>query len=240
MAEKTTNFSSKDAVRDYVWNRLQDEKVARFPFPPHHRIPNFADAKTAAELLSNHLLFQQAKIIKVNPDAPQRYVRKLALEQNITIYVPTPRLRAGFKKLDPEQIPAHEYRRASSLSHLDEYAENVTLNELPQMDLIVTGSVAVTKKGQRCGKGHGYSDLEYAILRELGHDSVPVVTTVHPLQIVEAFPSDAHDIPLTLIVTPENTIEVENPPKPPSGIQWNLLSKEDLEAMPVLKELHGL
>jgi len=39
---------------------------------------------------------------------------------------------------------------------------------MPCLDAIVCGSVAVTRDGRRCGKGEGYSDLEFAILRELG------------------------------------------------------------------------
>lgn len=237
MSKHTKNFSSKDAAREYVWATLQEEKIARFPFPPHDRIPNFAGAKEAAEQLLNHELLQDVNTVKVNPDAPQRYVRQFALERNITVYVPTPRLRAGFKKRDPAQIPAGELTRAASLSHMDDYAETVALSEMSPMDLIVTGSVAVTRDGRRCGKGHGYSDIEYAILRELGYKPAPVATTVHDIQLVEDFPSDAHDISLTLIVTPDETIEVDNPPEPPGGINWDLLSDRDLEEMPVLKEL---
>jgi 5-formyltetrahydrofolate cyclo-ligase len=58
---------------------------------------------------------------------------------------------------------------------------------------IVTGSVAVTRDGHRCGKGHGYGDLEYVILRELGQPPIPVVTTVHAMQMVEVFPADPHE-----------------------------------------------
>ncbi len=87
------------------------------------------------------------------------------------------------------------------------------------MDLIVTGSVAVTRDGKRCGKGHGCGDLEYAILRELGHPPVPVATTVHALQAVEDFATDPHNLPVHLIVTPEETIEVAAVALPaPAGI----------------------
>ena len=39
----------------------------------------------------------------------------------------------------------------------------------------------------------GYSDLEFAILRELGHPLVPVATTVHDLQVVHSAPRDPTD-----------------------------------------------
>ena len=72
-----------------------NEKLAAFPFPPHGLIPNFKGAKDAAlRLLTNRMA--RSKLIKVNPDSPQKYVRAEALRRGIKVYVPTPRLRAGF------------------------------------------------------------------------------------------------------------------------------------------------
>src|SRR5215471_21367902 len=114
---------------------------------------------------------------RVNPDSPQRPLRAEALRRGITVFVPTPRLRGGFKKLDPRRIPPDKIEEAVSLSHGDRWSEEVALADMPGLDAIVCGSVAVTRDGRRCGKGEGYSDLEFAILRELGHPPVPVATT---------------------------------------------------------------
>lgn len=230
-------YDSKAAARQAVWDALCEKRVARFPFPPHGRIPNFQGAEQAAQRLLAHPLLRGARRIKVNPDAPQRAVRRLALERGITVYVPTPRLRGGFKRLDPAKIPPARYGEAASLTRGGKWAEDVPLDGLPALDLIVTGCAAVTRRGKRCGKGHGYSDLEYAVFRELGHPAAPVATTVHPLQIVEDFPADPHDLPLNLIVTPQEVIEVSDPPPAPQGIDWSLLTEEDLREMPVLQEL---
>jgi len=231
------SFTNKSEARTAIWDKLEEKGVARFPFPPHGRIPNFENAKTAAERLFRTPLLADAERIKVNPDAPQRYVRIEALRRGCVVYVPTPRLRGGFKRLDPSAIPGDEVPAAASLSNMDQWAEPVSLDDLPALDAIVTGSVAVTRDGQRCGKGEGYSDPEYALLRELGHDPVPVATTVHPLQIVDAFPTDRHDLPLALIVTPDETIAVDDPSVPPDGIEWSALSDDDLDEMPVLQSL---
>jgi len=32
----------KQAVRETVWDAFEERGEARFPFPPHDRIPNFA------------------------------------------------------------------------------------------------------------------------------------------------------------------------------------------------------
>jgi 5-formyltetrahydrofolate cyclo-ligase len=231
-------FRSKSAARKAVWDTLEREGVARFPFPPHGRIPNFAGAHEAAEKLFGSDLVRGVRRIKVNPDAPQRYVRELALRHGMTVVVATPRLRGGFREFDPARIPKSQLAKAASLSRGSKWAVNVRLRRLRPVDLIIVGSVAVTGDGYRCGKGEGYADLEFAILRELGHPVVKVVTTVHPLQIVESFPPDEHDLPVSAIVTPAEVIRVRKPPRAPSKIEWDKLTEADLKAMPILKELH--
>jgi 5-formyltetrahydrofolate cyclo-ligase len=216
---------------------LAKQGLAAFPFPPQGRIPNFVGAREAAERLFELEPWKSAKWIKVNPDAPQRPVRELALRRGITVYVPTPRLRGGFKKFDPARIPAEHIRAAAGLSSGAAWAEDVALDDLPRMDAIVCGSVAVTRRGKRCGKGEGYSDLEFAILRELGHPPVPVATTVHDIQIVGDFPRDRTDLPLSVIVTPSRTLRVARPFPPPAGLDWKRLTEEQLQTMPLLRKL---
>lgn len=230
-------FSTKREARQAVWDRLQAERVARFPLPPHGRIPNFAGAREAARRLFELEPWASARVLKINPDAPQRYVREEALRRGITVLVPTPRLRGGFKRFDPARIPAAHITEAASLSRGHRWAEEILLQDVPCVDAIVCGSVAVTPDGHRCGKGEGYSDLEYAILRELGHPPVPVATTVHPFQILEGFPSDSTDLPLSAIITPERAHLMEALPSGPAGIDWDRLTEDDLARMPVLEEV---
>jgi 5-formyltetrahydrofolate cyclo-ligase len=161
-------FADKSAARQWVWDRLRAGGVARFPFPPHGRIPNFAGAEIAALRLLDIEPWKSARAIKVNPDSPQRPLRAEALRRGITVFVATPRLRGGFRKLDPRRIPPDKIEEAASLSRGDRWSEEVSLANMPGLDAIVCGSVAVTRDGRRCGKGEGYSDLEFAILRELG------------------------------------------------------------------------
>lgn len=220
-----------------MWAALAERKLARFPFPPRGRIPNFAGAREAATRLLDHPIFLAARTIKVNPDAPQLPLRIEALRRGITVLMPTPRLRGGFKRLDPARIPPDRYREAASLRGVNHWAEPVPLDQIPRLDAIVCGSVAVTPEGKRCGKGEGYSDLEYAILRELGQPPVPVGTTVHDVQVVEAFPGSPHDLPLWIIATPTRRMEVASPPPGPGGLDGTLLTDADLEAMPILRAL---
>ena len=233
----TPEFTDKSAARQWVWDRLSNEGVARFPFPPHGRIPNFAGAEPAALRLLDVEPWKGARAIKVNPDSPQRPLRAAALRRGITVFVATPRLRGGFKKLDPRRIPPDRIDEAASLSRGDRWSQEVALANMPALDAIVCGSVAVTRDGRRCGKGEGYSDLEFAILRELGHPPVPVATTVHDLQVVDSVPHDPTDQPLSVITTPTHAIRIKRPSAAPTGIDWMRLSAEDLGEMPILGEL---
>jgi 5-formyltetrahydrofolate cyclo-ligase len=235
-----TDYPSKMSARQAVWDFLKIQKLCAFPFPPHGRIPNFKGARDAALRLFEEPEWRDAKQIKVNPDSPQKYVRAEALTRGIIVYVPTPKLKAGFLKLDPARIPFDSIGEASKMSRCATWAEPTKLKDLPQMDAIVTGCVAVTKTGRRAGKGAGYSDIEFAILRELGHDAVPVATTVNDVQLVGTFPIERNDLPLTVIATPTQTIRVNNPPPPPDGIEWLRLSDQDLKDMPILGELQAL
>ena len=236
----TANYPTKQSARQAIWDRLKTEKLAAFPFPPHGRIPNFKGAKDAALRLFDEPEWRDAKCIKVNPDSPQKYVRAEALRRGVVVYVPTPKLKAGFLKLEPAKIPFDAIVDASMMSRCARWAEPVALGDLPQMDAIVTGCVAVTESGRRAGKGAGYSDIEFAILRELGHDSVPVATTVNDVQVVGAFPIESNDLPLTVIATPTQIYRVASPPPAPTGIEWDRLTAQDLDDMPVLKELRDM
>ena len=238
--DPVSGFASKAAARAWVWDALEARGQARFPFPPHGRIPNFAGAADAASRLFEHEPWRNARALKVNPDSPQRLVRRLALEQGTRVYVPTPRLAGGFHLLDPEDILPERYAEAATLKSMAQHSRIVGLREIEALDAIVTGCAAATRSGKRCGKGEGYSDIEYAILRELGHSEVPVATTVHDLQLVADFPAQSNDLPLALICTPTRSITVADPPPAPVGIEWQRLSAQDLEAMPVLEELRAL
>jgi 5-formyltetrahydrofolate cyclo-ligase len=233
-------FSDKASARDSVWTLLEQGGLGAYPFPLRGRIPNFRGAREAALRLFDEPAMAGVQRIKANPDSPQRFVRAEALRRGIAVYVPTPRLAGGFMLLDPTRIPADAVWQASARSKWDHYAVPVALEALPPVDLIVTGSVAVTPAGKRSGKGAGYSDLEFAILRELRHPPVPVATTVHDVQVVDDFPIEPHDQPLALIVTPTRSIRVAKPLLPPTGVDWARLPADAIAAMPVLASLRAL
>lgn len=234
-------MTDKQRIRERVWDALDESGVARFPFPPHGRIPNVAGAADAADRLTETDAWRTADVVKANPDAPQLPVRRRALRDGKTVYMAVPRLREAecFLELDPDEIPPGEYDRAPALSNVDEYAEQVGPDAVPHVDLVVSGSVAVTEDGARVGKGEGFSDLEFAVLSDLGlvADETAVATTVHELQVVSDVEPDAHDVPMDLVVTPERTIETDTPYARPGGVDWSALDEEKIGEIPILQRL---
>jgi 5-formyltetrahydrofolate cyclo-ligase len=232
-------MKSKKQIRSEVWRLLTAERAARFP-GAEGRIPNFIGAEACAKILADLPAWKKARVVKINPDSPQRAVRQRALAEGKILYMPAPRLAEDkpFIELDPERLKGSPYA-ASSIKGALQHGRPVSLEEMKKIDLIVCGSVAVAPDGARVGKGGGYSDLEYALLRErkkVGANT-PIVTSVHPLQIVaEKIPMTKHDIPLDVIVTPKKLIIVKRRYRKPHGIYWKLLPEDKIAAIPVLKK----
>lgn len=230
----------KQELRERIWDELEESGEARFPFPPHNRIPNFAGADRAAERLCETDDWQEADTIKVNPDSPQIPVRRAALRQGKTIFMAVPRLRDEecFLRLEPQRVEDIDY--ATTIGGSAEVGEQVGPEDMEPVDLIVSGSVAVNERGSRVGKGEGYSDLEFAILREFGpiNEETVTVSTVHEIQVVEEEISTSHyDVPMNWIHTPERSISTASPVSKPTGIAWNELSQERIREMPILERM---
>lgn len=232
----------KQDLRERIWDELEESGEARFPYPPHGRIPNFAGVDDAAERLAKVDAWQAADVIKSNPDSPQLPVRRAGLRQGKTLYMAVPRLRDEkcFLRLDPEMI--EDIDHATTIGGSSEVGEQVGPEDMDPIDLIVSGSVAVNKEGARVGKGEGYSDLEFAILREFGlaEDETTTVTTVHEMQVVDdEIPTTPHDVPIDLIVTPEQTIRNNVMSGKPMGIEWDDLDESRSNEIPILQQMRS-
>lgn len=232
----------KQELRGRIWDELEESGEARFPYPPHGRLPNFAGADDAAERLAKSDAWQAADVIKSNPDSPQLPVRRAALRGGKTLYVAVPRLRDEkcFLRLDPEEI--EDIDHATTIGGSSEIGEQVGPEEMDPIDLIVAGSVAVNERGVRVGKGEGYSDLEFAILREFGlaGDETTTVTTVHEIQVVEEdIPTTSHDVPIEVVVTPERTIRTGAGVTKPTGIEWDEIDGDRRDDIPVLSRIES-
>lgn len=218
---------------------MESLRVTRFPGATG-RIPNFQGAERCAAQLEKIDAWQSARVLKTNPDSPQTAIRRRALAEGKTLYMAVPRLREEkcFFELAANHVPSPQ--KAASIRGASQYGRRVGLEEMQAIDLIICGSVVVNRRGERLGKGGGYSDLEFALAREAGliSENTPIVTAVHPVQIVEEdLPWRPHDIPVDYILAPEEIIRTAPAHPRPRGILWDFLDEEQIAAIPVLQRL---
>ncbi len=119
----------------------------------------------------------------------------------------SPKLIDGYLLLDPDKIRGQE-KFASTIKGAYKLGE--TILKFPNVDMVVEGSVAVDRNGNRMGKGGGYGDQEIShLLKEKAiNEATPRGTTVHESQLVDKVPVEAHDQKLNLIVTPQRVIRI--------------------------------
>lgn len=232
----TTEQTHKDATRERVWQAMEATGAA--PAGAHGRVPDFVGSDRAADRLTTLTEWQQAKTVKANPDRAQQPVRAHALRDHKMVFMAVPKLAdvKPFYRLDPRILGEHP-ERAADRRVASELAPTVAVDELPPIDFIICGSVAVNHAGVRIDKGAGYSDIEVALLTEAGllKSTTTIVTTVHELQILdEELPRHAHDFTVDYIVTAERLIECATRYRP-HGIEWGAVTAELAEAIPVLR-----
>jgi 5-formyltetrahydrofolate cyclo-ligase len=232
-------MKSKDEIRKYIWDLLEEKGIASFPKPIVGRIPNFLGANVAADQLNELSIWRKARFVKSNPDSPQKWVRENALKHGKTVYMAVPRLRElqCFIKIDPKSIT--NIKQASTIKGAFKYGKAVYPDEIDHIDIVVAGCVAVNSKGAKLGKGGGFSDLEYAIGREFGFisDETPILTTVHTLQIIqEDIPMLEHDVSLDYFITRNGVQKLDKHYAKPDKINWNILG-EKLNKIPILQKM---
>jgi 5-formyltetrahydrofolate cyclo-ligase len=234
--------TDKQRIREEVWSTLEKARASLFP-GARGRIPNFRGAAAAAERLAATDEWRRARTIKCNPDAPQHPVRLRALREGKLVYMAVPRLRLKkcFWELDPTRIREEDFSEAATISGASRFGRPIHPRELSHVDLVVAGSVAVNREGARVGKGGGYSDLEFAIGREVGaiDGKTAIATTVHPIQVLDrALPVTDHDFSLDLIATPRDLVRVSRRKrKRPKGILPRDLTDEIRRDVPILADL---
>lgn len=222
----------KGRIRSEVWQKLGH----------WDSIPTFPGQEKAANLLRNLSEYQKAEKIFVPPDRAQYEVRLNILKDGKKLIMATPRLRDGFYQVD-ESLAEYLWKRAIESSRIRKYGKKLETSQksIGEIDLMVTGAVAVSKKGERIGKGTGFFDWEYKILSEIGSvdQKTKIVVVVHDSQVFDSLPSGEKDIAVDYIVTPNEIIKIENPAPRPKGIDWDFLAKNKnlIKEMRPLREI---
>ncbi|KAG0647521.1 Methenyltetrahydrofolate synthase domain-containing [Hyphodiscus hymeniophilus] len=245
----TSLADGKVDVRRRVWEPLL--KVAR-PDSRHHFdfssfIADFEGSAQAVERLTQLPSYIQSTIIFITPDNCLEDLRLQGLKDGKSILVTTYAIRRGFWLLDPKRIAPADYRYAAMLDGMERLGQPVTIADIVshgwRIPLMVTGTGAINLRGVRFGKGHGFFDLEWAMLYSLGvvDQNTVTVGVVHDCQVLEEelYP-DEFDTVCDVVVTPTRVVEVEGAAKPTCGILWPLLQPGMLEGIPPLQELKDL
>uniref|UniRef100_UPI00398E91AE methenyltetrahydrofolate synthase domain-containing protein isoform X1 n=1 Tax=Pristiophorus japonicus TaxID=55135 RepID=UPI00398E91AE len=230
-------------IRKKVWDYIEEKNLANFPRPVHHRIPNFKGAYDACNKIKDLDCFIKTREVKVDPDKPLEGIRLATLQARKTLLVPTPRLRIGlFNKIVPPPGASKEILRVCSTAQgVKDFSVPVGLDAKVRVDLVVVGSVAVSKKGWRIGKGEGFADLEYSMMVSMGavDENTVVVTSVHDCQLLD-IPEELmgdHDLTVDYILTPTQVIRTDCKRSKPQGIIWSKVDSEMMDKMPILVSL---
>ncbi|EXJ85876.1 hypothetical protein A1O1_06245 [Capronia coronata CBS 617.96] len=253
----TSLAEGKVDVRKRVWEPLL--KVAR-PDSRHHFdfssfIADFDGSDRATERLVQLPIYLSSDILFITPDNCLESLRLQALRDGKTILITTYAIRRGFWVLDPQHIATSDFRLAATLDGMERLGQHVTLADIVsrrwRIPLMVTGTGAINLRGVRFGKGHGFFDLEWAMLSMLGvvdQDTV-VAAVVHDCQVLdEELRPEEFDTVCDVVVTPTKTVEVQiggggggsGVAKPSCGILWPLLQPGMLESIPPLQELKAM
>jgi 5-formyltetrahydrofolate cyclo-ligase len=239
---------STQDYRDRIWQTLQrvGRPDSRFHWDFSSFIADFDGNDVATARLVELDVWKNASRVFITPDNSTELLRRAAIRAGKVLIVTTYGIRRGFLQLDPSTVPANEISYAATLDGLDRYATPVSLADLRALGsipLLITGGSAVSINGIRFGKGHGYFDLEWAMLSEIGltsADSV-IIDIVHDDQVVdEVLTGERHDVPMDWIVTPERAIHIPQPNRAPGMVFWEMIPGTEHEMLPPIVELRAL
>ena len=219
-----TLTEEKESIRKSIYDKLFKEGQSLRPNGDYGKIPDFKGSDIAAELLSTTDEWKNSKTIFCSPDSAQIPVRYLALKENKNLIMASPNLEHGYLYLEGNKLNGQEKEASTkegafkhcskffdfgeSSSNLEDTFNNGSLDMA--IDMVVEGSVGVDRFGNRIGKGKGFADREIEDLfnKNLIDEKTPLVTTIHPFQLVEIVPMESHDKKLNMIVTTREIIRI--------------------------------
>jgi 5-formyltetrahydrofolate cyclo-ligase len=239
----------RDAARQHAWDQLRD---IAYPDSRYHLdfaefIPGYPGCEEAPGALSGLRLWPGGGPVFVTPDGSTEPLRAFLLRQGRPLLTATHGGRRGFRYFPAGSVPIHDTAFAATLDGAERFGRQITapaaLRDLGPFDFLVTGASAVSVSGIRFGKGHGYFDLEWAVMRDLGlvGEDTPVVCCVHDVQVADGdLDAEPNDTAVDWIITPTRTIKVSREHLKPGGVDWSRLSPGVVEGNPVLRELAAL
>ena len=213
------NFKEeKEQVRKSIYDKLLNEGQSLRPNGDYGKIPDFKGSDIAAELLATTKEWKNSKTIFCSPDSAQIPVRYIALKENKNLIMASPNLEHGYLFLEGNKSNGKEKEAATKEGAFDHCSKFFDFGETSSsddsldiaIDMVVEGSVGVDRLGNRIGKGKGFADREIEDLfkKNLIDENTPLVTTIHPFQLVDYVPMESHDKRLNMIVTTREIIRI--------------------------------
>jgi 5-formyltetrahydrofolate cyclo-ligase len=215
-------------VRGMVWDRLAAvaRPDARFDTDLSRFVPDFDGRERCDQAIARLGAFADARTVFIAPDNSLEVLRAAAIADGKRVLVPTFGLRRGMVLVDGSGVAPADRSLAATLDGLERFGRHLDLaglERLGQVDVLLTGAVAVTRRGLHFGGGQGYLDLEWGLLRQLGLVSAatPVIASVHGCQIIDADLAPApHDAVVDAVVTPDETLRCVPALPKPAGLLW--------------------
>ncbi len=240
--------TERDTIRERVWEQLS--LVAR-PDSRYHLnfaefIPDFEGSDQALTHLLDLDLYRESKRILITPDNCLEGIRSQSIRDSKQAIVPTYGIRRGMILLERGMVPQGQENYASSLDGMERFGERLTLadiQKLGEIDFLITGASVISINGVRYGKGHGFFDIEWAMMREIGMvgEETPVVAFVHDCQVTEnELQVEPFDTLCDIIITPSRLIRVSETQQKPKGIYWERLDPRLFESISLLPELRNM
>ena len=240
--------SKKNQLREEVWAELRTvaRPDSRFHWDFREFVPDFEGSQRCKQAIQNTEFFQSAEVLFAAPDNSLARIRASALREGKTLLVATYAIKRGFLILEPDRVPEGKETWAASLDGMEKFGRSISLQQIQDMgevDLMLTGISLVTEKGTRWGKGHGFFDLEWAMFWEIGvvNQDTPIIAVGHDCQVISTdLQPSAVDTVADLIITPTRTIEVEKTYPKPEGIVWEYITPDLKSQIPPLQNLFEL
>ncbi|KAL7727991.1 hypothetical protein ACLKA6_018916 [Drosophila palustris] len=235
---------TKRSLRVQTWKKIQEGKVGIGFNGIFNRIPAFVDADKAAALLTQEEEFKKAQHIKVTIDRALHDFKEQSLLADKSVYLPSTRDSSALclKVEVPADATDEQKKESLRVQDIQKFRSEIGLDSKLKLDMVVIGSVVVSRDGYRIGRGNGFADLDIGLLIELGAitPETAIVTIVHDVQVVDTLPVNLfqkYDSPVDIIVTPTEVIRVSKRLPRPNGVFWELLSERRLKILPVLQQL---
>ncbi|KAI3389230.1 hypothetical protein SNEBB_007779 [Seison nebaliae] len=239
---------SKKVIRNKLWNYINGYMVDDHIFETKFHLAHYPEKMILkVDKLREFSLFQNAVNIKCDPDIAFCDTRQLILMQGKKLFVPLSKKKKGLLyQLEIAEGAGRTrgyLKYLSSLSGMNTLSKYVPDEKIPKLDMVIVGSIGVDEQGNQIGKGGGFSDLEYCILREYNiiDERTCIVGMVNENQIYEGYISHhlitPHDILLDYIITPQRIIKTKPIRPKPSKIIWNEISRQQIGRMFLLSKL---